>query len=128
MLRNSIGKAATAVATTAVAGLALLAVPTAAQAATSSCTSSYIGRLCVNVDPHPGYRATLQSTNSLSKDVDWNLICDNGEWYGSKGWFRAEPGRFYSYVFEVGNRGRCKVRLFNIRHDNEFFDTNYVAP
>ncbi|MFI7608942.1 hypothetical protein ACIBTV_28035 [Micromonospora sp. NPDC049366] len=129
-IKKSIGRAATAVAGAVVAGLGLLAVPTAARAATSTCSTPYIGfgRLCANIDPSPGYRAAFTTNaNGGGLILDFNLICDNNRWFGDGGSFRTEANREYSYVFSVGNQGNCKVRLFNMRNA-DFWDTAYIAP
>ena len=130
-MKKSIGLVATAVAGTVAAGLAPLAAPTAAQAATSTCGASpysYVGTLCANIDPNPGYRAVLTTGGDDGGTIlDFNLICDNNRWFGDGGSFTTVANRQYSYVFKVGDQGRCKVRLYNMRN-GDFFDTSSIAP
>lgn len=82
----------------------------AAQTAPCVQVDGNTGILCAKSDPQ-GYRVSFQKTSGAAATYDFNLVCNNGRWFGDEGAFYATSGNTYSYVFAVGDQGSCQGRL-----------------
>lgn len=111
----------------ATAGSLLLAP--IASAATSSCVTAAGGTLCATVS-NGGYRAAFTPGNAGR--YDFQLWCADGNWFGDGGEFNASSARTNSYVFAIGNRGECSVRLIHKDQPNgnstQTWNTGLIRP
>ena len=100
-------------------GIILGVVPLSASAATSSCTNTGNGTLCVNIDSR-GYRAQYYKSSGNPVTADFTLYCNNGTWHGDDGAFTATRGNTYSYVFRVAYQGSCYLKLYDRGNGGEW--------
>ncbi|KUL34670.1 hypothetical protein ADL22_30050 [Streptomyces sp. NRRL F-4489] len=84
----------------------------AATAAGTSCTNTGSGSLCLAVDPK-GYDISYHKLSGGKAHVDFNLVCDNGRWFGDEGSFSISAGQVRTYVFSVGSQGACRGKLID---------------
>jgi len=98
-------KKAAVLAVFAVAGVG--AVGTASAACN---TYSNVGTVCVT-KASKGYDAAYTRTGPGTVKADFNLYCANGRWFGDLGPFNISNGQRRTYVFSVGSKGSCQVRV-----------------
>ncbi|MGW1409521.1 hypothetical protein [Streptomyces sp. NPDC002403] len=103
-----VGSAAMVVATVAPTASAM---PNSAGETCSEIMPLDISAVCINGTSN-GYRAHVAVSVDLHGHIgDFNLECDNGQNFGDLGAFRMDNSD-YSYIFTVGNQGRCHVTLY----------------
>ncbi len=72
----------------------------------TSCVNTGSGSLCLSADPK-GYNISYHKTRGGKAHADFNLVCDNGRWFGDEGSFYISAGQVRTYVFSVGSQGAC---------------------
>lgn len=72
------------------------------------------GTLCVTVVKQ-GYDISFNKVSAGTSYMDFNLVCDNGRWFGDEGAFSISKGQTRSYVFAVGDMDTCRGKLIDKR-------------
>ncbi|MFH8405331.1 hypothetical protein ACH4FX_11245 [Streptomyces sp. NPDC018019] len=78
----------------------------------TSCVNTGSGSLCLSADPK-GYDISYHKTRGGKAHADFNLVCDNGRWFGDEGSFYISAGQVRTYVFSVGSQGACRGKLID---------------
>ncbi|MFF3116135.1 hypothetical protein ACFVSN_43985 [Kitasatospora sp. NPDC057904] len=79
------------------------------------CNTNDDVRVCNAPDP-TGYRASVYvppGSRIGGHYLDFNLVCGSDDPIGDQGAFKVYPSHPYSYVFAVGSRGACVVRVYD---------------